>query len=77
MKNFIYPLVVIDISEKVKADVHYAVTVDDIKAYEAEHGNIPDGAFVALYTGWAKNWPDMDALSGAAEDGSEHAPGRT
>ena len=75
VKNFIYPLVVIDISEKVKADVHYAVTVDDIKAYEAEHGNIPDGAFVALYTGWAKNWPDMDALSGTAEDGSEHAPG--
>ena len=71
----LFPLVVIDISHKVYEDVHYAVTVDDIKAFEAKHGDIPDGAFVALHTGWAKNWPDMDKLSGADADGNENAPG--
>ena len=73
--NLIFPLVVIDITEQVKKDVHYAVTAEDIKAYEKQYGDIPDGAFVALRTDWSKNWPDMNALSGAAEDGSENFPG--
>lgn len=75
VQQMIYPLVVIDISEKVKRDVHYAVTVDDIKAFEETHGVIPDGAFVALRTDWHRNWPDMDRLSGADASGGEHAPG--
>ena len=75
VKSTMFPLCVIDITEKVKADCHYAVTVDDIKAYEAQYGDIPDGAFVALRTDWSKNWPDMNALSGIAEDGSENFPG--
>ena len=75
VKDGVYPLCKIDISEKVKADPRYAVTVEDIKEYEAKFGPIPDGAFVALYTGWSKHWPDMNALSGIAEDGSENFPG--
>jgi kynurenine formamidase len=75
IEQLIFPLCVIDISEKVKNDVHYAVTAEDIKEYEKKYGQIPDGAFVALYTGWAKRWPDMDALSGISADGSENFPG--
>ena len=70
-----FPLCVIDITDKVKEDQRYCVTVDDIKAYEAQYGEIPEGAFVALRTDWSKNWPDMDAMSGTAEDGSENFPG--
>ena len=65
----------IDITAKVKEDIHYAVTVDDIKAYEATFGPIPDGAFVALRTDWYKRWPDMNALSGLDEEGGENFPG--
>lgn len=75
MKDAVFPLCVVDISEKVKADPTYCVTVDDLLAFEAQHGPIPDGAFVALRTDWYKNWPDMDAMSGIAEDGSENFPG--
>lgn len=75
VRDLIFPLCVIDISEKAKADCHYAVSVEDIKEYEAKYGPIPDGAFVALRTDWYKNWPDMDAISGIAEDGSENFPG--
>ncbi len=74
-QQMLFPLCVIDITAKVAQDVHYAVTVDDIKEYEAKYGAIPDGAFVALRTDWYKNWPDMDKLSGLAADGSEHFPG--
>ncbi len=75
VQDGVFPLCVIDITDKVKADCHYAVTVQDIKDYEAKYGPIPDGAFVALRTDWYKNWPDMNALSGIAEDGSENFPG--
>ena len=56
-------------------DPCYVVTKQDIVDYEAKYGDIPDGAFVALRTDWSKHWPDMDALSGTAEDGSENFPG--
>ena len=66
---------VIDISEQAKKDPRYAVTVEDIKAYEAKYGPIPDGALVALRSDWYKKWPDMDALSGIDAEGKENAPG--
>ena len=74
-RDMVYPLCVIDLTEKVAEDVHYAVTVEDIKAYEAKYGPIPDGAFVAIRTDWSKRWPDMDAICNADEDGGEHFPG--
>ena len=74
-RNMIYPLCVVDLTEKVAQDVHYAATAEDIKAYEAKHGAIPDGAFVALRTDWSRHWPNMEALSGIAADGSENFPG--
>ena len=75
VKDAVFPLCVIDITQKVAEDCHYAATIQDIQDYEAKYGPIPDGAFVALRTDWYKNWPDMDALSGIAEDGSENFPG--
>ncbi len=73
--NSVYPLCVIDVTAKVADDARYAVTVDDIKLYEERYGEIPEGAFVALRTDWHKYWPDMEKLSGIAEDGSENFPG--
>ena len=70
----VFPLCIVDVSEKVAKDCHYAVTEEDIKDYEKKYGNIPDGAFVAIRTDWSKNWPDMNALSGIADDGSENFP---
>ena len=75
VRNMIYPLCVIDITRQVAEDVHYAVTPDDIRAWEAAHGPIPDGAFVALRTDWYKRWPDMKAFSNLDAEGGEHCPG--
>ena len=54
VNDLIFPLVVIDISQQAKKDPRYAVTVEDIKAYEAKYGPIPDGALVALRSDWYK-----------------------
>ena len=71
----IFPLCVVDITGKIAENPDYAVSVDDIKAYEAEYGDIPEGAFVALRTDWWKRWPDMDAVSNFDAEGGEHFPG--
>ena len=73
--QLVFPLCVVDVSGKVKEDVHYAVTVQDIQDYESQYGPIPDGAFVALRTDWSKRWPDMNALSNFDSEGGEHTPG--
>ena len=75
VENMMYPLCVIDITDKVAEDVHYAVTADDIRDYEAKYGPIPDSAFVALRTDWYKRWPDMNAFANLDENGGEHCPG--
>ncbi len=75
VRDGVFPLCVIDITPQVKEDPRYAVTVEDIKAYEAKYGGIPDGAFVALRTDWSKRWPDMAALSGLDENSGENFPG--
>lgn len=74
-KDLVFPLCVIDITEQVKADPVYAVTVEDIKAYEHKYGDIPDGAFVALRSDWHKRWPNADALFNLDENGGENFPG--
>lgn len=75
VNDLIFPLVVIDISEQAEKNARYAVTVEDIKAYEEQYGPIPDGAFVALRSDWSKKWPDIDAVAGIDEEGRENAPG--
>lgn len=70
------PLCVISLTGKIAAEgPDTAVTVEDIEAWEAEHGRIPEGAFVALRTDWSQRWPDNDALNNFDTEGSEHCPG--
>jgi kynurenine formamidase len=52
----IRPLVIINIHEKVKKDPGYHATLEDIKAWEARHGRIPEGSVVAIRSDWYKKW---------------------
>jgi kynurenine formamidase len=54
----IRPLVVISIVDQVKANPNYALQVTDIKAWEANHGLIPEGSVVFVRSDWSKAWPD-------------------
>jgi kynurenine formamidase len=62
--RFIGSAFVIDVSAKAEADPDYTLSVDDVLAFEAEHGKIPAGAIVLLRTGWSKRWPDKRAYLG-------------
>jgi kynurenine formamidase len=52
------PLVVIDIHDKVAADPGYHATIDDVKAWEAKHGQVPEGSVVMIRSDWYKKWSD-------------------
>jgi len=64
LERLIVPLIVIDVSENAAADRNYRLTTEDVTAFEAKHGRIPEGAVVALRTGWAQYWPDRNAYMG-------------
>ncbi len=61
----IRPLAVIDIHEKVAKDAGYHATVEDIKAWEAKHGKIPEGAVVAIRSDWSKKWKETERFANA------------
>ena len=75
VKEMFLPLVVIDVTAKVAANPDYAVTMDDVRVWEAHHGAIPQGAFVALRTDWSSRWPDQAAMQNKDKAGVAHYPG--
>jgi kynurenine formamidase len=75
VKEMILPLVVIDVHDRVAQNPDYTLTVDDVKAWEAKHGPVPEGAFVAMRTDWSKRWPDMAAMENKDAQGVAHYPG--
>lgn len=53
VSNLIAPLCVIDIASRAAENADTQLTPDDLKAWVAVHGEIPENACVALYSGWA------------------------
>jgi kynurenine formamidase len=68
------PAVVIDKSAEAAEDPDYLLTVDQVRAFEDEHGALPDGAWLLLRTGWDARAHDQDAFLNVT-DGQPHTPG--
>lgn len=75
VEEMILPLVVVDVREACAGDPDFTCSRGTIEAWEAEHGRVPEGAFVALHTGWDARWPDADAMQNRGDDGRAHYPG--
>jgi len=56
LKNMILPLVVFDMTPMIATDANHALSVDDVKAWEKTHGQVPAGSFAALRTDMYKDW---------------------
>jgi kynurenine formamidase len=74
VENLVVPLAVVDIRAKAADDPDAQLTPDDLRAFEAAHGPIAEGACVAMLSGWS------DKVSGpefrnADADGVMHFPG--
>lgn len=68
------PLAVIDKSAECAADPDYLLTVDDVRAWEAEHGPLPEGGWLLLRSGWDARAGDQEAFLNAG-DGVPRTPG--
>jgi len=74
------PAAVVDVSARALADPDYLVTTDDLVAWEAEHGRLPEGAILLLHTGYGRYWPDRVKYMGTDARGEAavadlHFPG--
>ena len=72
----IAPAVVVDASAEVAGDDDWLLSVDFLLAWEARHGRIPAGAWLALRTDWSRRLADPGRFLNLADDGS-HTPGPT
>ncbi|MFG2442552.1 cyclase family protein [Nocardia fluminea] len=73
--DLVAPLVVIDISAKAAVDADAVVTVADIDNWRSRHGEIPERAFVAMYSGWEHRLDRPSTFLNLDERGTPHAPG--
>jgi kynurenine formamidase len=68
------PAAVLDCTAQVADDPDFLLEVDDIKAWEAEHGPLPEGGWLLVRSGWAaRSASQEDYLN--ADDAGPHTPG--
>ncbi|MEK5392690.1 cyclase family protein [Margalitia sp. FSL K6-0131] len=75
LKELVLPHIVIDKSREAEEDNDFILSVDDVLKFEAEHGKIEAGTFVALRTDWGKRWPNKEAFENKDKEGNSHTPG--
>jgi len=73
VQKFIGPACVIDVSDRVRENNDFLVTVDVIKAWESKHRGIPQGAWVLIRTDWSKRTGAERFLN--IRDDGPHTPG--
>lgn len=74
------PGVVVDVSTKALKDRDYLISVDDFQTWEKQHGKMPEGAIVLVYTGYGQFYGDREKYLGTTLVGPEavaelHFPG--
>ena len=73
LERMIGPAILVDVSRRAAGSRDYLVSVADLRAWEREHGPIPDGAIVLLRTGHGAYWSDPERYLGTAERGAAAA----
>ena len=72
--RLIAPAAVLDFSAEAGEDPDFLVEVDHIKAWQAEHGPLPEGGWLLLRTGWDARSQAQEEFLNADENGP-HTPG--
>lgn len=73
VRRLVGPAAVLDFSGKVANDPDFLVEIDDIKAWEAQHGPLPDGGWLLVRTGWDRRSTQEEAIN--ADESGPHSPG--
>lgn len=73
VQKLMAPACVIDVSDRVRDNEDYLLTISDVEEWEAKHGRIPEGSWVLMRTGWSAR-QYTDAFLNHKADGG-HSPG--
>lgn len=74
--TLVAPLAVIDVTAQARDNPDYQLSCDDLSAWEAQHGRLPQGACVAMHSGWGEfAIADPERFVGRDEAGTLHFPG--
>jgi kynurenine formamidase len=76
VQRLVAPINVLDFSAECAANPDFLLTIDHVKAWEAEHGPISEGEWVVLRSDWDKFAGSEDKFLNADENGP-HTPGPT
>jgi kynurenine formamidase len=71
------PLAVISIRARVDRNPDTGVMVEDLLAWEAQHGRLPAGALVAMDAGWDRRFAEARSFLNVDASGIAHTPGFT
>ena len=73
-RQLIAPAVVIDKSAECAANPDFLLQVEDVEAWQREHGSLPSGGWLLFRSGWDARAHDQAAFLNANETGP-HTPG--
>jgi kynurenine formamidase len=73
-RQLVAPAVVIDKSRECGEDPDFLLTVEHVEAWQAEHGELPEGGWLLYRTGWGSRGGDAGSFLNANETGP-HTPG--
>jgi kynurenine formamidase len=75
VSTLVAPLAVVDVTAKADQNADYALSRDDLAAWENQHGRLPANCCVAMHSGWARHVGDPARFTGKDRDGVLHFPG--
>lgn len=66
--------VVIDVSQKASRDRDFQIQVEDVTAWEAQYGTLPEDVIIFFRTGYGDHYPDPVLYFGTDKKGDEAIP---
>jgi kynurenine formamidase len=64
-QKLLAPAAVIDVARRCAEDANFLLEIDDVRAWEAEHGPLPEGGWLLYRTGWDARSSDAEAFANA------------
>jgi kynurenine formamidase len=73
LRSLIAPAVVLDASDRVSDNADFLLEIEDVVAWQSEHGPLPDGGWLLFRTGWDARSTDQAEFLNVDDTGS-HTP---
>jgi kynurenine formamidase len=63
VRAFVAPTVVLDVADRVAEDPNFLIEVEHVRAFEEEHGPLPEGGWLLCRTGWSARTTQQDMIN--------------